>query len=90
MGLVNRVLTQENAEQALDAFISEHLLPQSASSLRYARNAARWHLHRQMKHGLPELESLYLDELMPTQDAQEGITAFLEKRPPRWTHGKKP
>jgi len=90
MGLVNRVLTQENAEQALDAFISEHLLPLSASSLRYARNATRWHLHRQMKHGLPELESLYLDELMPTQDAQEGITAFLEKRPPRWTHGKKP
>jgi cyclohexa-1,5-dienecarbonyl-CoA hydratase len=85
IGLVNRVLAKENAEQKLEAFIEENLLPLSATSLRHARNAARWHLNRQMKHGLPELESLYLDELMKSPDAVEGITAFLEKRPPRWS-----
>jgi len=86
IGLVNRVLSPANVEQALNAFITEHLLPLSASSLRHARNAARRHLNRQMKHGLPELESAYLDQLMSTQDAKEGIAAFLEKRRPRWTH----
>jgi len=86
IGLVNRVLAKENAEQELEAFVEENLLPLSASSLRHARNAARWHLNRQLKHGLPELEALYLDELMKSPDASEGIVAFLEKRPPRWSH----
>jgi cyclohexa-1,5-dienecarbonyl-CoA hydratase len=85
IGLVNRVLAKERAQQELETFINEKLLPLSASSLRYARKAARWHLNRQMKHGLPELESLYLDELMQSPDATEGIAAFLEKRPPRWS-----
>jgi len=86
IGLVNRVLPQDTAEEQLTTFIREDLLPLSASSLRHARKAARWHLHRQMKHGLPELEALYLDDLMSTHDAVEGITAFLDKRPPKWTH----
>ena len=34
--------------------------------------------------GLARAERIYLDELMKTDDAQEGIRAFLEKRPPRW------
>jgi cyclohexa-1,5-dienecarbonyl-CoA hydratase len=39
-----------------------------------------------MKHGLAELETLYLEDLMATPDATEGIVAFLEKRPPIWRH----
>jgi cyclohexa-1,5-dienecarbonyl-CoA hydratase len=34
--------------------------------------------------GLARAEKIYLDELMKTHDAQEGIRAFLEKRAPRW------
>ena len=35
--------------------------------------------------GLARAEKIYLDELMKTEDAQEGIRAFLERRDPRWT-----
>jgi enoyl-CoA hydratase/carnithine racemase len=33
---------------------------------------------------LPKLERLYLDDLMRTHDAAEGIDAFLARRPPVW------
>jgi len=35
--------------------------------------------------GLARAEKVYFEELMKTTDAQEGIRAFLEKRPPKWT-----
>jgi enoyl-CoA hydratase/carnithine racemase len=34
--------------------------------------------------GLARSEKIYLDELMQTEDAQEGIQAFMEKRQPKW------
>ena len=36
------------------------------------------------KQGLAEVERLFLEELIQTADAQEGLTAFLEKRQPVW------
>ena len=30
------------------------------------------------------IEDIYLNELMKTADAQEGLKAFLEKRRPEW------
>jgi len=35
--------------------------------------------------GLARAEKIYLEELMKTTDAQEGIRAFMEKREPKWT-----
>ncbi len=35
---------------------------------------------------LPEMEHLYLQDLMSTADAQEGLAAFMEKRKPEWKH----
>jgi cyclohexa-1,5-dienecarbonyl-CoA hydratase len=83
MGLVDEVCDGDPAEVAL-AWAREHLLPRSASSLRYAVRAVRHGLRARLAAELPALERLYLDGLMSTADAVEGLTAFLEKRKPAW------
>lgn len=35
--------------------------------------------------GLARAEKIYMEELMRTEDAREGIRAYIEKRRPRWT-----
>jgi cyclohexa-1,5-dienecarbonyl-CoA hydratase len=57
----------------------------SAAALRHATAAARLSLRQHVRAVLPELERLYLKDLMQTEDAVEGIAAFLERRAPRWT-----
>ncbi len=37
-----------------------------------------------MSNKLPYLEHLYVTQLMETNDANEGINSFLEKRKPVW------
>jgi cyclohexa-1,5-dienecarbonyl-CoA hydratase len=81
-GLVHEVAA--DPAEAAQRFIAAELLPKSGPSLRFAERAARLELARVLGSALPELERLYLDELMATPDANEGIAAFLERRPPRW------
>ena len=80
MGLVHAV-AEDPAVSAI-AFAREHLFGSSGLSLRYAERAARLGLSRLFGDALPALEKLYLRELMETPDANEGITAFLERRKP--------
>ena len=35
--------------------------------------------------GLDRAEKIYLEELMRTADANEGVQAFIERRQPKWT-----
>ena len=42
--------------------------------------------HRGQPGRLADVERLYLDRLMQTRDANEGLVAFLAKRQPRWEH----
>jgi cyclohexa-1,5-dienecarbonyl-CoA hydratase len=69
---------------AARAWAHMHLLPLSASSLRFAAQAARAQIAAAFETQLASLEHLYLDRLMATPDAVEGITAFLEKRQARY------
>ena len=83
IGLVE--VLAEDPEQAALAYFDEHFAPRSASSLRFAVRAARLGVNERIRTKLAAVERLYLDELMATHDAVEGLTAFLAKRPAVWT-----
>jgi len=84
IGLVQHV-ADDPAATAL-AYFAEHLAPRSAASLRHALKAARGARVKRAKERLADVERLYLDGLMVTHDANEGLDAFLAKRPPLWEH----
>jgi cyclohexa-1,5-dienecarbonyl-CoA hydratase len=84
LGLISAV--DDDPEAAAIAWIRDALVPHSATALRIAARAARAGLRAELDVLLPELERLYLTELSPSHDAEEGVRAFLEKRPPRWEH----
>ncbi len=82
LGLVN--IVSDDPESAALAYFDTHLAPLSPSSLRYAVRAAREDLIARVRVRLGEVERLYLDGLMKTFDANEGLQAFLSKREPHW------
>jgi cyclohexa-1,5-dienecarbonyl-CoA hydratase len=82
IGLINTVAADPAA--AALGYFDEHLAKLSASSLRFATEAARAEMVDRVRHKLARLERVYLDELMKTDDAAEGLQAFLEKRAPVW------
>ncbi len=83
IGLVDEVA--EDPSRAALAYAREHLLPRSASSLRLALRAVRAGFAERFDAELARVERLYLDELMSTADANEGLVAFIEKRKPIWS-----
>ncbi|MEI6208134.1 MAG: cyclohexa-1,5-dienecarbonyl-CoA hydratase [Desulfuromonadales bacterium] len=82
IGLVNMVA--EDPEQAALAYFKEYLAPLSASSLRFAVRAARLTVNERITSKLAAVEKMYLDQLMASHDAVEGLTAFIAKRPAVW------
>ncbi len=84
LGLVNHV--DDDPETAALAWFDDHLAGTSASSLRFALRAARTGFIERVRAKLHEVERLYLEGLMATHDAGEGLSAFVEKRAPVWQH----
>jgi cyclohexa-1,5-dienecarbonyl-CoA hydratase len=84
MGLVNFVAA--DAEAAALAYFDQHLAGRSASSLACAVTAVRGGYLPEVRRRIAEVERLYLDRLMQTRDANEGLAAFIAKRPPKWEH----
>jgi len=84
MGLVQFVAADPDA--AALAYFELHLANKSAASLACALTAARGAMIRDVRHRLAEVERLYVDRLMQTRDANEGLVAFLAKRKPHWEH----
>ncbi len=84
-GLLNYVFEdKDNLNAETENWIQEHILPKSASSLRYSVRSGRIVLNRVFKKNLKKLEKIFIKELMETDDANEGINSFMEKRIPVW------
>jgi len=81
-GLVDELA--EDPEDAAVRWIEERLLPLSATAVRLATRAASVHFRCRTDGLLEDLERSFLEDVMTTDDAQEGVRAFLEKRPPVW------
>ncbi len=71
----------------LDAAVAgwvERLAAKSGAVLALARQALREGATGPREEALERVERLYRSELLATEDAEEGVRAFLEKRKPRW------
>jgi len=82
IGLVIRVVSKTELDSAVDELVSK-LASKSPAVLRLAKKALRTSTERALE-SLPEIESLYREELAATEDMLEGLEAFLEKRKPAW------
>ncbi len=85
-GAISGVSEEGALDTDVAAFIEEVILPKSASALRHAAAASRMSTIAQYDSFIARLEALYLEDLMGTHDAVEGITSFVEKREPAWTN----
>jgi len=84
LGLVDDL--SDDPEAAALAYFDQHLAGLSASSLRHAVTAVRRPVVERLAQDLARVEKLYLENLMITRDAVEGLQAFIDKRKPGWEH----
>ena len=82
IGLVTAV--DVDPEEAVLDYFDQHLAPVSASTLRFAVRAARAEVAQRISAKIAAVEKMYVEELMSTHDAVEGLTAFIAKRPAEW------
>jgi cyclohexa-1,5-dienecarbonyl-CoA hydratase len=83
-GIVNRVVPDADVETEAED-LARRMTRHSAAALRVGKRMLRGD-PGDLRAELREAGRLYDEELMATADAVEGLTAFLEKRKPEWTH----
>jgi cyclohexa-1,5-dienecarbonyl-CoA hydratase len=83
IGLVTRVSDPVSDDVRA---LAESLASKSGAALALARRALRYGAVGSRDEALDRVEALYAQDLARTEDAEEGIAAFLGKRPPRWRH----
>jgi cyclohexa-1,5-dienecarbonyl-CoA hydratase len=83
IGLANRAIPEDEIPSIVDECVG-HLRRLSPAALALAKKASYAWDSMHFDKGLARAERIYLDELMKTSDAQEGIRAFMDKREPKW------
>ena len=83
MGLINKVVKDEDLANETEAFLKPYM-KLSSKVLRVTKKAMMSGLRDDLEPSLQPIEDIYLNQLMKTHDAHEGLKAFLEKRKPEW------
>lgn len=84
-GLVQHVVPDDRVDEEART-LAERIARWSASALRLAKRTMRAASGHDRAEAFRIAERIYVDELMETRDAVEGLTAFLEKRRAAWSH----
>jgi cyclohexa-1,5-dienecarbonyl-CoA hydratase len=83
IGLANKSATAEELDGLVDETLKELACLSPAALAMAKKSVYAWDaIH--FDKGLARAEKIYLDELMKTRDAREGIQAFIDKREPKW------
>jgi cyclohexa-1,5-dienecarbonyl-CoA hydratase len=83
IGLANRAVGESELNAAVEE-CTQHLLKLSPAALAVTKKALYAWDSVHFDKGLARAEKIYLEELMKTVDAQEGVRAFMQKRAPSW------
>jgi cyclohexa-1,5-dienecarbonyl-CoA hydratase len=77
------VAPRAELDQALENLLNE-LREKSGAVLRIAIRGLREVSLKNFPEALRRSEEIYLNDLLNTEDVEEGVRAFLEKRKPEW------
>lgn len=83
IGLANAVLAEVDLERAVQEAV-QHLAQLSPAALAIAKKAFYAWDSMHFDKGLARAEKIYFEELMKTEDAHEGVNAFMARRQPVW------
>ncbi|MDR2018600.1 MAG: enoyl-CoA hydratase/isomerase family protein [Syntrophobacterales bacterium] len=83
IGLVNVVLPVEGFKEGVDKFLAD-FLNKSRPVAMWTRRAIKAGLNVDFLEALKASEMIYLHDCMATEDASEGISAFMNKRKAVW------
>jgi cyclohexa-1,5-dienecarbonyl-CoA hydratase len=82
-GLANEAHPEGELQEAIQGTL-DHLFKLSPAALAHAKKAFYAWDSIHLDKGLARAEKIYTEELMQTEDAKEGVQAWLEKRKPVW------
>ena len=83
-GLVETIAARGHLLDAAGQWFDRYLAPRSRVAVCAAAQATRLALRAVAEPALAAAERLYIERVLPSGDATEGVRAFLEKRAPRW------